>query len=176
VAKSEAFELDEIYWFLKRKAKTKTRENVYLVTMINPNPRQITAFNVCRHRTEEKIQRMVDNSPKAKKYCTDGFKGYLSIVFPGKHIRNCQDKSDTHNVESINADLRHFIPTLARRSRCFPRKIENLEAVIKLFCYAYNQFGLQKSNCRKPVKHKFTTNLNHVHKFQEVPFSIFDFL
>ena len=73
------------------------------------------------------IQQMVDTAPEAKQYCTDG---YLDVVFPGKHIFNVHNKKDTFTVESVNADLRHYIPTLARRSRCFPRKLDNLQGSV----------------------------------------------
>jgi IS1 family transposase len=111
-----------------------------------------------------------------EKYYADGYSGYRNVVFPGVHVRNCRDKSDTHNVESVNADLRHFIPVLARRSRCFSRKIEILQAIVKVFTAAYNLFGIAKEKCKKLVNHKPTTKNKHLHKFRESPFSIYDFL
>ena len=107
---------------------------------------------------------MVDAAPEAEEYCTDGYYGYLDVVFPGKHIYNIHNKNDTFTVEGVNADLRHYIPTLARRSRCFPRKMENLQAVLAVFVQAYNRFGLQKERYRS--RHPGAT----------VPFSLFDFL
>ena len=41
----------------------------------------------------------------------------------------------------LNVDLRHYIPILVRRSRCFARKLEMLHAV---FVDAYNKFGKTK--------------------------------
>ena len=102
------------------------------------------------------IQRMVDAAPEAEYYCTDGYQGYLDVVFPGKHIYNVHNKNDTFTVEGVNADLRHYIPTLVRKSRCFPRKLENLQA--------YNCFGMQKDRYRS------------MHPGASVPFSLFDFL
>ncbi|MCL2023556.1 MAG: hypothetical protein FWG82_04215 [Oscillospiraceae bacterium] len=68
---------------------------------------------------------MLDSAPKAKKYCSDGYLGYLDVDYYGaEHLRNCRDKSYTHNVESINADLRCFIPGLARQSRCFSVRLK----------------------------------------------------
>ena len=58
------------------------------------------------------IQQMVDTAPEAKQYCTDVYYGYLDVVFPGKHIFNIHNKKDTFTVESVNADLLHYIPTL----------------------------------------------------------------
>ena len=157
-------ELDELYWFLECKPRTETRENIYIMTMVNREPRQITGHVVRRDKTSRTIQKMVDAAPDAECYCTDGYSGYLDVVFPGKHIFNIHNKNDTFTVEGVNADLRHYIPTLARRSRCFPRKLENLRAVLAVFVWAYNRFGLQKYLYRSG------------HPGPSVPFSLFDFL
>ena len=111
--------MDELYWFVFRKPRTETRENVYITTLVSRTPRQIVGFDVAFDKAPERIQKIVDKELSADAYATDGFLGYLDIVYPGKHIRNTCDKSDTYTVESINADLRHYIPILARRSRCF---------------------------------------------------------
>ena len=87
---------------------------------------------------------MVDNAPPAQSYCSDGWFGYIDVVYPGRHIRNTQDKSDTFTVEGVNADLRHYIPILARHSRCFARTLETLRSVVEVFVDAYNRFGLAK--------------------------------
>lgn len=157
-------ELDELYWFLEYKPRSETRENVYIMTMVSRKPRQIVGHVVSRDKTSRTIQRMVDAASDAEVYCTDGYSGYLDVVFPGKHIFNMHNKNDTFTVEGINADLRHYIPTLARRSRCFPRKLENLRAVLDIFVRAYNRFGAQKERYRS------------LHPKATVPFSLFDFL
>ena len=157
-------ELDELYWFLEYKPRTETRENVYMITMVSRKPRQIVGYIVSRDKTSSTIQRMVDAAPEARTYCTDGYVGYLDVIFPGKHIYNIHNKNDTFTAEGVNADLRHYVPTLARRSRCFPRKLENLQAVLAVFVQAYNRFGLQKEYYRS--RHPRVT----------LPFSLFDFL
>jgi IS1 family transposase len=83
---------------------------------------------------------MVDSAPSAEFYATDGYLGYVDVVYQGNHIRNIRDKSDTHNVESVNADLRHYIPVLARKSRCFPRKLETLICCVVGFCKSLQRF------------------------------------
>lgn len=145
---SECLELDELYWFIERKSKTETRENVYLMTMVSREPRQIVGFAVAQDKTARRIQAIVDGAPDAEKYCTDGYAGYLDIIYPGKHIRNMWDKSDTYTVEGVNADLRHYIPILARRSRCFARTLETFRAVVEVFVDAYNRFGQAKYHYR----------------------------
>jgi IS1 family transposase len=140
----ECLELDEMYWFIERKARTETRENVYVMTMVSRRPRQIVGFDVARDKSAARIQAIVDSGPEAQRYCTDGYVGYLDVIYPGEHVRNVRDKSDTFTVEGVNADLRHYIPILARRSRCFARTLETLQAVVEVFVDAYNRFGQAK--------------------------------
>ena len=134
------------------------------ITMISRKLRQIVGFDVVFDKSPERIQKIVDNSPTADFYYTDGYRGYVDVVYQGKHIRNPHNKNDTHNVESVNADLCHYIPILARKSRCFARKLETLYSVISVFVEAYNKFGLTKYRYR------------HFQKNAELPFSIVDFL
>lgn len=132
--------------------------------MVSRKPRVIMGHAVSMDKTAQTIQKMVDAAPEAERYCTDGYFGYLDVVFPGKHIYNIHTKKDTFTVEGVNADLRHYIPCLKRRSRCFPRKLENLQAVITVFVHAYNRFGLAKARLRAR------------NPDAAIPFSFFDFL
>ena len=119
--------------------------------MVSRNPRQIVGFDVAFDKSPDRIQNIVDNASTAERYYTDGFLGYVDIIYPGKHIRNVRDKSNTYTVEGVNADLRHYIPVLARHSRSFARKLDTLKAVIDVFVDAYNQFGTAKHV--KPVNY-----------------------
>ncbi|MCL1808060.1 MAG: hypothetical protein FWG31_10215 [Oscillospiraceae bacterium] len=170
------FELDELYWFVERKGRRETRENTYVMTMVNREPRQIVGFAVARDKSPERIQAIVDSAPEARNYCTDGYWGYVDIVYPGRHIRNVRNKNDTFTIEGINADIRHYIPVLARRSRCFCRKTETLEAVLSVFVDAYNKFGEAKRKYRVPTKHKSMNPAKHLHKYRDLPFSFLDYL
>lgn len=160
-------ELDEMYWFVERKPRTETQENVYIILMVSREPRQIVGFDVARDKSPSRIQQIVDNSPEALRYCTDGWFGYVDVIYPGQHIRNTRDKSDTFTVEGINSDLRHYIPILARRSRCFARTMETLRAVIEIFVDAYNRFGKAKYEYRQRREGKPSCGL---------PFAFVDFL
>ena len=134
------------------------------MTMVSRKPRQIAGFDVAFDKSPARIQQIVDNAPPAEQYCTDGWNGYIDVIYPGYHIRNTRDKSDTYTVEGVNADLRHYIPILARRSRCFARKLETLRAVVEVFVEAYNRFGIAKYKYRQ------------IRQSGEVPFAIVDFL
>ncbi len=165
-ANSKTLELGELYWFVGQKSTKETRENAYIMTMVSRAPRQIVRFDVAFDKSALRIQRIVDSGPEADFYCTDGYLGYVDVVYPGKHIRNVNNKNDTYTAEGINADLRHYIPILRRRSRCFPRKLETLQAVLELFVQAYNEFGIAKENYRSRL----------MSDSRELPFSVLDFL
>jgi len=164
----EVFEMDEMYHFVERKANSETRENVYVTSLISRTPRQIVGIAVAFDKSTERLQSIVDNSPEAENYATDGYLGYIDLVYPGRHIRNVSNKNDTFTVEGINADLRHYIPVLARRSRCFCRSIETLQAVLSVFIDAYNKFGEAK------MKYRARRNLDKISR--ELPFAVVDFI
>ncbi|MDE6833125.1 MAG: hypothetical protein K2J39_02590 [Ruminococcus sp.] len=63
----------------------------------------------------------------------------------------------------MKTKLKFIIPVLARRSRCFPRSIETLKAVVSVFVDAYNQFSLEKFRHRQKRKNG-------------EPFSVVDFI
>jgi hypothetical protein len=120
---------------------------------------------------------MAYSAPDAKTYCTDGYNGYLDVVYSGKHVRNIRDKSDTHNVESINADIRDCLAGLHRRSRCFFRSIETFEAAFDLFAEVYNAFGAYKLKYRQPTVHRKPDGAAaHLHHFKDLPWHIADFV
>jgi len=39
-------ELDELYWFMRRKVRTETGKNIYMMTMVSRLPRQIVRYFV----------------------------------------------------------------------------------------------------------------------------------
>ena len=137
--------MDELYWFIGARQGFEFGINTYIMTMVTQNPRQILAFNVAHEVSSEAIEEMVFSTEPARKYSTDGAPVYLGVDFFGKHNQNAYDKSDTHNVEGSNADLRHYIAGLRRRSRCFFRNLETLRAVLWVFVNAYNKFGQWKN-------------------------------
>ena len=90
------------------------------------------------------LQRLVDRLPQARRYYSDGFEGYQDVVYyPGCHTVSV-GKRDTYNVEGCNAELRHYIAVLARKTRCVTRSIASLCDSIRLFVSAYNQQQLHR--------------------------------
>ena len=174
---AEIAEIDELYHFVNKKEKTKTKENMYVIAIASREPRQIVGIIAVPKRKPKIIEKLVRDSPHAKQYYSDGLLMYKDVTYPGNFKQNTASKDDTFTIESVNADLRTYIPTLARRSRCFPRKDENLNAVLILFAYAYNLFGQWKQqHCKIPVVHKSTSSSKGLRKFRYPKKSIIHFL
>lgn len=128
------------------------------MTLVDRHTSCILAWRVAWERTEALLQAMVDEAPQAKFYYSDLFAAYRNLVYaPGIHTP-VPDKSETYRVEGDNAELRHYLARLARRSRCFSRCIEALRRAIKLFVYAWNRRQL------------------HRHRFPKYPTFVFQFL
>lgn len=53
-------------------------------------------------------------------------------------------KADTYSVEGDNAEFRHYLARLARKSRCFSRCPYALKCAIRLFVYCFNRRQLYK--------------------------------
>ena len=91
------------------------------------------------------MQTILDQGPRATHYYSDELNVYPSLVYyPGRHEFS-EGKSDTYSVEGDNADLRHYLARLARRSRCFSRCPEALRCAIRIFVYCYNHRQLYKA-------------------------------
>ena len=90
-------------------------------------------------REPSRLQALVDRAPQAVQYYSDQPGAYTDLVYyPGKH-QAMPNKSQTYSVEADNAELRHSLARLARRSRCFTRAIQALRDAVKLFVYAWNR-------------------------------------
>ena len=144
------------------------------MTAVTRDMRQIGGYQAETSNGSEELQEVVDTAPRAEIYHSDGWSGYKGVSYSGEHQAHL-DKSETYTVEGVNADLRQYIPGFARRSRCFYRSFETMRAVLDVFVRAYNEFCLEKYKVRRLANHRPTTN-SRVHKWQEVPFALIDFL
>ena len=107
--------------------------------------RCILSFRVCVAFTWEEAQQLIEASPRARIYYSDDCSTYRSVMYPGRNAHQvAPGKSQTYTVEGTNADLRHYLARLARRSRCFTRSPEALRCAVRLFQCAYNQRQLWK--------------------------------
>jgi IS1 family transposase len=101
-------------------------------------------------RSWENMQTVADRLPQANCYCSDDLAVYSELIWPdcpdyesgddgnSEHIIS-YGKEETHNIESVNADLRTYLGRLKRRSRCFSRCINALRRAVRLFAWHYNR-------------------------------------
>lgn len=144
------------------------------MTAVTRDMRQIGGYKAATSNGSKEIQEVVDIAPRAEAYHSDGWAAYKSVNYCTEHHAHL-DKSETYTVEGVNADLRQYIPGFARRSRCFYRSIETMQAVLAVFVRAFNKFALEKHKVRRLAKHKPTT-FSRVHKWQDVPCALIDFI
>jgi IS1 family transposase len=115
-----------------------------VITIVDRVTRCYLGFQVVWQRTQAAIQELVDEAPKAKRYYSDAYDAYDRLWYHLGAYEVSQGKADTYSVEAGNAELRHYLARLARRSRCFSRCPEALKAALKLFMYGFNQRQLHK--------------------------------
>ena len=114
------------------------------MTFVERKTSCIVGWAVQPERTQTDLQAMLDASPQAVWYYSDLFATYKTLLYtPGTHTP-MPDKSETYRVEGMNAELRHYLARLARRSRCFSRCIHALRRAIRLFVYAWNRRQLYR--------------------------------
>ena len=119
------------------------KEPAYIVTCVDRASRCILGFGVVWERDWDYLQQVVDDAPPAHQYFSDqyfsdGFATYTQLMYPGTHAV-APGKSQTFSVEGDNAELRHYLARLGRRSRCFSRCLWALSRAVALFVYAWNR-------------------------------------
>jgi IS1 family transposase len=114
------------------------------MTVVDRRTSCIVGWEVAAERSKERLQQMVDAAPQAAFYFSDLYPTYRSLLYaPGLHTP-MPDKSETYRVEGMNAERRHYLARLARKSRCFSRCIEALRRAVKLFVFAWNRRQLYR--------------------------------
>ncbi len=120
------------------------KKRIYILTFVDRETRCILAWKVSYKRTGYEFQEMLAESVQGHDYYSDDYDAYKTVLYWPSIHHPMPDKSQTYSVEGSNADFRHYLARLRRRSRCFSRKKEALHNAVKLFIYAYNQRQLYK--------------------------------
>ena len=91
------------------------------------------SFLVVTQRTEADLQPIIDQAPIAFQYCTDGLSTYEALNYHTAFHLVALGKSLKEIAEGGNADLRHHLARLAKKSRCFTRSVLALVRTIAFF-------------------------------------------
>jgi insertion element IS1 protein InsB len=125
---------------------------------VERDTRRILAYGVVYERDWRSLQQLVIDAPPAHAYFSDGFATYAQLMYPtGSTYTQMQSKSQTYSVEGDNAELRHYLARLGRKSRCFSRCLWALERAVGLFVYAWNR--------RQEFKRQYPSLPAHVMNF-----------
>ncbi len=108
------------------------------MTIVDRHTRCFLAIEAVAIRSQQVAQQMVNQAP-AEQYYSDQFSLYDSLSYRRGYHLSLADKSETYSVEGGNADLRHYLTRLVRRSRCFSRCLVWLNRHLKAFAHAWNQ-------------------------------------
>lgn len=107
------------------------------MTLVERASRRFVAWAVVPERTKIVFESLVDAAPVARNYFSDAFSTWGASWYPGAYTA-LPNKSQTFSVEGGNAELRHYVARLGRRSRCFSRCIHALTRAVDLFVRAWN--------------------------------------
>jgi insertion element IS1 protein InsB len=108
------------------------------MTLVDRTTSCMVGWAVEKERSQAVLQALVDAAPQARFYYSDLFATYRTLIYAPGLYTPMPDKSETFRVEGDNAELRHYLARLARRSRCFSRSIRALRRAVKLFVFAWN--------------------------------------
>lgn len=115
------------------------------MTLVERRTSCIVGWGVMVEREAGTLQALLDASPEAVWYYSDLFAAYKALIYhPGRHTA-MPDKSETFRVEGVNAELRHYVARLRRKTRCFSKCVQALVRALKLFVFAWNSRQLYKA-------------------------------
>jgi len=125
--------------------------------VVDRQTRCYLGWKVVWKRTQQAIQDVMDEAPKAVQYYSDAFDAYDRLWYHFGRYAVSEGKTDTFSVVGDNAELRHYLARLARSSRCFSRCPHALECALRLFVYYFNS--------RQLYKHRYPTYPANVMEF-----------
>ena len=108
------------------------------------------------------MQDILYETVQGSAYYSDLYSSYQTVLYwPAIH-HPMPDKSETYSVEGDNAELRHYLARLVRKSRCFSRCDKALRKAIKIFVFAFNKRQLYKQQYPKYPAHIIDFNYTPV--------------
>lgn len=124
--KGRIYELDELWTFVGSK-----HSEVWITYSIDRESKSIMDFKVGQ-RTKENIQQVTETvlSLDPLRVCTDGLITYRTLIPETIHRVGLPN---TRHIERFNLTLRTHLKRLNRKTICFSKSKEMLEACLKIF-------------------------------------------
>lgn len=115
------------------------------MTKVDRATRCFIGCAVVVERTSLALQRVVEQGPRARQYVSDAYITDATLGYGLARYTVSEGKRNTYSVEAGNAELRHYLARLGRRSRCFTRCPRAWCDALRLFFYACNSRQLRQA-------------------------------
>ncbi len=125
------------------------------MTFVERKTRCVVGWRIALERDEATLQDLLDDTPQAVCYYSDLFATYKALLYTPSTHTPMPDKSETYRVEGVNAELRHDLARLRRKTRCFSKCVKALIPTIKLFVFAWNARQLYRQRFLDRTSHQF---------------------
>jgi IS1 family transposase len=128
-------EIDEMWSYVEKK-----KNQCWLWLAYSPLLKQIIAFSLGR-RTDESCRNLLEKlqSVKITRFYTDNWESYQNLIPSYLHWIG---KKGTQRIERQNLNFRTHLKRLQRRTICFSKKKEMLEAIVKLYIHQLNSSSI----------------------------------
>ena len=134
--KNGIYEIDELWTFIGNKGN-----ETWIAYSFERRSKKVIDFRVGA-RTKENLQKVTESvlllSPE--KVCTDGLNTYKRLIPETLHRIGLPN---TRHIERYNLNLRTHLKRLSRKTICFSKSKEMLEACLKIYFWS-DRLSLQK--------------------------------
>ncbi len=129
------YEMDELWTFVGSK-----KNETWISYMIDRVSKHVVDYKVGA-RTKENLKAITDQilCRNPKKICTDGLNIYKTLVPENLHKVGLPN---TRHIERFNLNLRTHLKRLSRKTICFSKSKELLEACLKIYFWSEERKGL----------------------------------
>jgi IS1 family transposase/transposase-like protein len=128
-------ELDEMWSFIEKK-----KNQCWLWLAYSPKHKQMLAFALGR-RTDESCQNLLEKlqSVQVTRFYTDNWESYQNLI---PEVRHWIGKRGTQRIERQNLNFRTHLKRLQRRTICFSKSKQMLEAIVRLYIHQLNSYSI----------------------------------
>ncbi len=136
--KNQVYEADEL------SIKMKGMKKCYVSYIINRKTKRVISFCVGR-RTNENMKRHIYHTLclNPKRIYTDGLPNYKSLI--PKEIHRAR-KYQTNTIERFHLNLRTHLKRLSRKTICFSKNMQLLEAIVNIYFCVFNTNQMYKKD------------------------------
>lgn len=120
------YEIDELWTFVGKKSN-----EVWVMYAFDRTAKEVVNFQVGA-RTKENLRTLTDQAMQEnpKRICTDGLNVYPNLI---PAVLHSVGLSHTRHIERHNLNLRMHLKRLSRKTICYSKSKEMLEACLKIY-------------------------------------------